>query len=291
MKMSPQQLAQEVETLFSFPDVAIRLNELIDQPDTSIQELVDVVQLDAGIAATVLRLANSAWYGLPTRVDTISRAITLIGQKALRDLVLSTSVITTFKGISAEFVDMHDFWDNSVTCGVVTRNLAQKAGIREADRMFLAGLLHKIGRLTFYASRPVLYRQVLQEQGNGEAAIIAAEEAVFGFNFAQLGAALLRSWHVPAALDEVVEFQLTPLQAPSHLKEAAIVHVAGDIAYHMAPDIKARFQLGEYNLTFLESAWESLDLERNVLAEIMQNSLIQSFELLEIINPRSPNIV
>jgi HD-like signal output (HDOD) protein len=285
--MSPQQLAQEVENLFTLPDVAIRLNNLIDQPDTSIKDLVEVVQLDAAISATVLRLANSAWYGLPSKVDTISRAITLIGQKALRDLVMSTSVITTFKGISSEFVDMRDFWDNSVTCGVVTRNLAQKCGIRDAERMFLAGLLHKIGRLVFYASRPVLYRQVLQDKNRGEVAIIAAEESVFGFNYAQLGAALLRAWGVPTALDEVVEYQLDPLRAPGHPKEAAIVHVAGDIAYHMAPDIKARFQLGEYNLTFRESAWESLNLERSFLSEAMQNSLLQSFELLEIINPRS----
>lgn len=283
--MTPQQLAQEVETLFSLPDIAIRLNDLIDQPNTSTQDLVEVVQLDAGIAATVLRLANSAWYGLPAKVDTISRAITLIGQRALRDLVLSTSVIRTFKGISAEFVDMRDFWDNSVTCGVVTRNLAQKIGMRETERMFLAGLLHKVGRLVFYASRPVQYRQVLQDRQHGEAAIIEAERAVFGFDYAQLGAALLRSWRVPAALDEVIEYQLTPLDAPNQAKEAAIVHMAADIAFHMAPDIKARFQLGEYNLTFLESAWDTLDLERAVLAEIMQNSLIQSFELLEIINP------
>lgn len=289
--MSPQQLAQEVENLFSLPDVAIRLNDLIDQPDTSIQELVEVVQLDAGIAATVLRLANSAWYGLPSRVDTISRAITLIGQKALRDLVMSTSVITTFKGISSEFVDMRDFWDNSVTCGVVTRSLAQKCGMRDAERMFLAGLLHKVGRLVFYASRPVQYRQVLQDKNNGEAAIIAAEESVFGFNYAQLGAALLRAWRVPAALDEMVEFQLDPGHAPNHPFDACILHVAGDIAYHMAPDIKARFELGEYNLTFRESAWEALGLERSVLAETMQNSLVQSFELLEIINPRTPAIM
>jgi HD-like signal output (HDOD) protein len=286
--MSPQQLVQDVEHLFSLPDVAIRLNDLIDQPDTTTQELVEVVQLDAGIAATVLRLANSAWYGLPAMVDSISRAITLIGQKALRDLVMSTSVITTFKGISSEFVDMRDFWDNSVTCGVVTRNLAQKCGIREAERMFLVGLLHKVGRLVFYASRPVQYRQVLQDQNNGEAALVEAERAVFGFTYAELGAALLRAWHIPSALDEVVEYQLDPLQAPNHAKVAAILHVAGDIAYHMAPDIKARFELGEYNLTFRESAWDSLGLDRNVLPEVMQNSLIQSFELLEIINPRTP---
>lgn len=287
--MTPQQLVLEVEHLFSLPDVAIRINELIDQPDTSTKELVDVVQLDAGIAATVLRLANSAWYGLPSRVDTISRAITLIGMKALRDLVLSTSVITTFKGISSEFVDMMDFWDNSVTCGVVTRNLAKKCGIRESERMFLAGLLHKVGRLVFYASRPVQYRQVLMDKDMGEVAIVEAERAVFGFTYAELGGALLRAWRLPEALDEMIAFQTRPMDAPLYKREAAIVHVAADIAFHMSPDIKARFQLGEYNLTFNEEAWNSLGLEREILTELMQLSLIQSFELLEIVNPRAPS--
>lgn len=285
--MTPQQLVQDVEHLFSLPDVAIRINELIDQPDTSIKDLVEVVQLDAGISTTVLRLANSAWYGLPSKVDSISRAITLIGMKALRDLVLSTSVITTFKGISAEFVDMMDFWDNSVTCGVVSRNLALKCGVRESERMFLAGLLHKVGRLVFYASRPVQYRQVLQEKDYGEAAVIEAERAVFGFTYAELGAALMRAWRLPESLDELIAHQLRPGEAPHYPREAAIVHVAADIAFHMSPDIKSRFELGEYNLTFDEAAWQGLGLERSMLTEIMQTSLIQSFELLEIVNPRA----
>ena len=284
--MTPQQLVQEVDHLFSLPDVAVRLNELIDQPDTSTKQLVDVVQLDAGIAATVLRLANSAWYGLPSRVDTISRAITLIGLKALRDLVLSTSVITTFKGISSEFVDMMDFWDNSVTCGVVTRNLAQRCGVKEAERMFLAGLLHKVGRLVFYISRPVQYRQVLMDKDMGEPAVVEAEHQVFGFSHAELGGALLRHWRVPEALDEVIAYQLNPFEAPYYQKEASILHMAADMAFHMAPDIKARGELGEYNLTFDEDVWASLGQPRESIAEIMQSSLIQSFELLEIVNPR-----
>jgi HD-like signal output (HDOD) protein len=262
--MNPQQLVQEVERLFSLPDVAIRLNELIDQPDTSTKDLVEVVQLDAGIAATVLRLANSAWYGLPSRVDTISRAITLIGTKALRDLVLSTSVITTFKGISSEFVDMLDFWDNSVTCGVVTRNLAKKCGIRESERMFLAGLLHKVGRLVFYASRPVQYRQVLMDKDMGEAAIIEAEHQVFGFSYAELGGALLRAWKVPEALDEVIAHQLRP--GRSALLWEGSLHPAHGLGHRLphGPDIKARGELGEYNLTFDEEVWNSLGLEREI---------------------------
>ena len=284
--MTPQLLVQEVHHLFSLPDVAIRLNELIDQPDSTSGQLVEVVQLDAGLAATVLKLANSAWYGLPCKVDTISRAITLIGHQALRDLVLSTAVITSFKGIPEEFVNMLDFWDNSVNCGVVTRNLAQKCGIKASERMFLAGLLHKVGRLVFYASRPVQYRQVLQDREQGEAAIIEAERRVFGFTYADLGAALLRAWRVPNVLDEIVAFQLYPEQCADYPKEAAVLHVAADIAYHMAPDIKARYQLGDYNLTFDEAAWNSLGLERGTLVELMQTSLLQAFELLEIVNRR-----
>lgn len=282
--MTPQLLVQEVHHLFSLPDVAIRLNELMDQPDTSNQQLVDVVQLDAGLAATVLRLANSAWYGLPSKVDTISRAITLIGHQALRDLVLSTAVITSFKGIPEEFVNMLDFWDNSVNCGVVCRNLAKRCGVKNAERMFLAGLLHKIGRLVFYAARPVQYRQVLQDKDRGEAAIVEAERFVFGFTYAELGAALLRAWRVPEVLDEIVAFQLFPEQCQGHPREAAILHVAADIAFHMAPDIKTGYQLSDYDLTFDEAAWNSLGLERAVLVEIMQSSLLQTFELVEIVN-------
>lgn len=284
--MTPQLLVQDVKHLFSLPDVAMRLNELLDKPEVSARELVEVVQLDASLAATVLRLANSAWYGLPRKVDTISRAITLIGQQALRDLVLSTAVITNIKGIPEEFVNLLDFWDNSVNCGVVSRNLAKRCGIQASERMFLAGLLHKIGRLVFYASQPVRYRQVLRDRDMGEAAIVEAERRVFGFTHAELGAALLRAWRVPNVLDEIVAHQIEPLRCRDYQKEAAVLHVAADVAFHMSPDIKGRSSLGDYDLSFDEAAWNLLGLDRGVLVDVMQTSLVQAFELLEIVNRR-----
>jgi len=284
--MTPQLLVQEVKHLFSLPDVAMRLNELLDKPETSSRELVEVVQLDAGLAATVLKLANSAWYGLPRKVDNISHAITLIGQQALRDLVLSTAVITNIKGIPEEFVNLLDFWDNSVYCGVVSRNLALKADIRASERMFLAGLLHKVGRLVFYVSRPVQYRQVLRDRDMGEAAILEAERQVFGFTHADLGSALLRAWRVPPVLDEIVAYQIEPLRCADYPREAAVLHVAADLAFHMSPDIKGRSGPGEYDLSFDEAAWTVLGLERGILVEVMQASLVQAFELLEIVNRR-----
>lgn len=291
--MSPQTLVQEVTHLFSLPDVAIRLNELIDQPDTTTKDLEQVVHLDAGLTTTLLKLANSAWYGLPTKVDTVGRAITLIGHRELRDLVMSTSFITTFQGISEEFVNMLDFWDNSVTCGVLSRNLAQRCRMRNAEQLFLGGLLHKVGRLAFYATRPVQYRQVLMARERGEPAVIAEEKRVFGFSYAELGAALLKAWRLPQIYQTLVQYHLDPLLAPDYQKEVAMVHVAHDMAYQMNPDIKARARnkLGDYTPNFDELAWQSLGLEHEVLEEIRQESLIQAFELLEIINPRATTIL
>lgn len=288
--MTPQQLVLEVEHLFSLPDVAIRLNELIDHPDTSTKQLVDVVQLDAGIAATVLRLANSAWYGLPSRVDTISRAITLIGMKALRDLVLSTSVITTFKGISSEFVDMMDFWDNSVTCGVVARMLAERCGIREVERLFVAGLLHGIGRLIFFSRQGDKYREVLKMRDQGEAALVAEERRVFGFTYADLGGALAAAWKLPEFFQEVISNQLEPGKAANFPKEAAILHVARDIARDLAPNIQKRQPPGPYRPEHDLAAREMLGIGDDELENLRIDALAQSFDVIEIINPGSSTI-
>lgn len=281
--MNPQQLVQDIEHLFSLPDVAIRINELIDRPDTTTKELVEAVQLDAGIATTVLRLANSAWYGLPSRVDTISRAITLIGMKALQDLVRHCDHhlqghLLRVRGHDGLLGQQRDLRRGHPQPGQEMRRARSSA---------CRGPAAQGGAPAFDASRPLQYRQVLQEKDSGEAAIIEAELAAFGFTYAELGAALMRAWRLPEALDELIAYQLHAADAPGYPRETAILHVAGDIAFHMSPDISGRFQLGEYNLTFDEAVWILLGLERGELTEIMQTSLIQSFELLEIVNPRA----
>jgi len=283
--MQPQQLVQDVEHLFSLPDVAIRIDRLIDAPGSTARQLSEAVQLDAGLSATILRLANSAWYGLPSRVDTISRAITLIGSKALRDLVLSTSVIKAFRGIPEEFVSMLDFWDNSVHCGVLARAIAHKRGIRDNEHLFLAGLMHKIGRLVFYASRPMQYRQVLRVKDQGEAALVAAEREVFGFTYAELGGALLKAWGLPTNLQYAISMQLDASHYPHRPNEAAILTVAADMATHMSPDIHDRNRASAYTPGYDAAVLEMVGLDNQELIEIMQSSLVQTIELIEIINP------
>jgi HD-like signal output (HDOD) protein len=284
--VNPPELIAEVQHLFSLPDVALRLNELVGDPDTSNKQIVDVLQLDPGLAATVLRLANSAWYGLPSKVDTLTRAVTLIGHGALRDLVLAAAFIKRFQGIPGEFVNMKTYWDNSVACGVVARNLARRCRLHESEQMFLAGLLHKIGRLVFFEARPDLYREVLaRAEGSSEAAVVASERNVFGFCYAELGGELLKAWHLPPLLRNVVANQLQSEKFTDYPRERAILQVASNMAHFLSPDIKLGPGELRYTPEFPDVVWMDLGLSPEELAEVADISMIQTYELIEIVNP------
>lgn len=288
--MTPQALVQDAGALFSLPEAALRVNELIHSPDYSVQRLAEVIELDPGLTLRVLRLANSPLFGHVSRIDKVSRAIVLIGEKALRDLVLATSVTNVFKGIPAEFVDMSTFWDNSATCGVVARLLAGECRIREGERLFVAGLLHGIGRLVFYSRQPDRYRAVLKVRADGEQAVLAEEVRVFGFTFADLGAALLASWKLPEFFQVVVANQLAPSKAETFRKETAILHVARDMAASLAPSLKARQPAQAWQAGFDPDAGDMLGLDRDKLESVRMDALGQAFDIIDIINPGASTI-
>lgn len=288
--MTPQTLAQEAGALFSLPDAALRVNELIRDADHTATQLAEVVELDAALTARVLRLANSPLFGHMGRIEKVSNAIVMIGEKALRDLVTATSVTHAFKGIPEEFVDMSTFWDNSATCGVVARLLADRCGVREGERLFVAGLLHGIGRLVFYSCRPNAYREVLAARDEGEAALLSAERRVFGFDYAELGAALAEIWKLPEFFHEVLACQLEPSKAASFPREATIVHVARDMAASLAPSLKTRQAPEAWRAAYVPEAEELLGLNREDLENVRIDALAQAFDVIEIVKPGATNI-
>ena len=284
---TPKGLAQEVSSLFVLPDLVMRALAVIDSPTGTAQELVEVVELDAGLAAMVLRLANSALYGQRGKVESLTRAVALIGTRAVRDLVVATSAVKSFKDIPAEFVDMDTFWDNSITCGVLAQLLAQRARVPEGEGLFLAGMLHAVGRLVFYAKRPQQYRQVLEQmQGDNEAALTATEQAVFGFTYAEAGAALLEAWNLPTRLQVVVACHLNPDQAPGYLREVAVVHLAYQLAANLAPCLKTKTEPQAFTPDEAATAsMAELGLTPAAVTEISLEALAASLEVIEIMHP------
>lgn len=286
--MTPHALAGEVTALFSLPDLVIRACAVMDAPAATAQDLVEIIEFDANLVATVLRLANSALYGGRGRVETLSRAVTLIGHNALRDLVLATAAVNSFRDIPAEFVDMNSFWENSTTSAVLASLLADRVRLKDGETLFLAGLLHDVGRLVFYVRRPTEYREVLRRTQADGKALNDAERAVFGFNHAELGAALLESWQLPEKLHVTVRHQLDPASAPGFDQEVAVVHLAGDMAANLAPCLKTDHEAEPYlpDGHALRSM-QLLGLTPAALTEIRLEAMAASLEVLEIIHPNT----
>lgn len=259
---------------------------MVNSPDSDSATIAEVIELDAALAASVLKIANSAFYGMPSKIDTIAKAVTRIGHKALRDLVMSVAVIRHFRGIPSEFVNMGDFWDNSVLCGISARVLARHTRTPEPERLFLAGLLHKIGRLVFYSTQPERYRQVLLQGPRSDHAIAAAEHAVFGFNYAELGAALLKAWKLPEALELSVASQLGAVPLDACPRESAILQVASQMAFALSPDIHTGSLTSGQPRNLGAAQAKVLGLDDQDLVDLGDEAFEQALELVRIVNPR-----
>ena len=282
--MTPEALVKNTQTLFSLPDVAFRVNELVDQPDTRPGELAEVILCDPALAARLLRLVNSAYYGLSYQVETVSQAIQLIGQRELRDLVMATAAVNLFKGLPPEQVNMEQFWFHSIACGIAARELARRCRLPEGERLFLAGLLHGVGRLIFYSQCADQYRRVLQQVEGEELAVAAVEQQVFGFTYADLSAELLRGWRFPDRLWMAVAHHLEPANAPSYWLEAAIIHAACDVASSLQPGGGVEL-LGAHSSGLMASLARMLELDPESLASLPAEINTQVIEVFEIIQP------
>lgn len=286
--LTPQALAAEVESLFALPDVVLRLNKLLNTPEVNTHEISAVVELDPGMSSGVLRLANSPIFGQHGKVGSVSRAIDMIGQKALRSLVLATSVTKVFTNIPSEFVDMASYWDNSIANGVSAQLLGRMLRQQDSESLFLTGLLHAVGRLVFYMRRPEEYRMVLAQNPENDQQLTTAEQQAFGFTYAELGAALLRNWSLPASICTAVQYQLNPQAAPhEHAREVAIAHIANDIAASLSPCLKQRDDSIAWTPAYDPSALAALGITHEDLEAVRLAALTQTFEIIVIINPNS----
>jgi HD-like signal output (HDOD) protein len=284
--MTPADLIEETQHLFSLPDVAVRVNQLIDEPSTRPADLAEVILYDAGLSARLLRLVNSAYYARPRPIETVTQAISLIGFRPLRELILATFAVEMFHGLPPEKVNMERFWFHGVATGIAARELAKRRGVREGERLFLAGLLHSIGKLVLFSQRGDDYAEVLRLVDDHRLSVVEAEERVFGFNYADLGAELLRTWRFPESIWKAVAYQLDPEAAPDFRLEAVIVQGAehvGSIVQSTAID--GGEALATSASEYLAALAERLALPPDALSEMPGDISLQVVEVFEILVP------
>ncbi|MFN2267345.1 MAG: HDOD domain-containing protein, partial [Desulfonatronovibrio sp.] len=176
--------------LISVPRIFFLIREAIKDPRTSAKHIADIISKDQALAAKLLRLVNSAFYGFPSKIDTISRAVTIIGTRQLSSLALGLSTLSRFKNISPEVMDMESFWKHSISCAIGAKTLAGYRKLPNTESFFICGLLHDLGKLIMLNYYPREYLNSLLWANKNKFSLTRAEKDFFVHDHATLGAKL-----------------------------------------------------------------------------------------------------
>ncbi len=227
--MTPKELVSGNIDLVSLPDICVRVQAMTEDPDCTSADIGKVISQDIALTASLLKLVNSAYYGFPAKIDTVSRAVSIVGTRELRDISLTMAAVEVFSSIPNSLIDMASFWKHSVFCGLLAQALSEHCNVLHKERLFIAGLLHDIGKLLIYCRLPEKACEILKgiESGSGNACL--EEQRVLGFDHAQVGAELLVLWQLPESLQETIACHHSPELAEDAKLEAAIIHIANGV--------------------------------------------------------------
>ncbi len=286
--MQPEDLIKGSIRLISLPEIFIKINEMVEDPATSAADVGNYICQDPALTARLLKIANSPLYGFPSRIDTISRAITIIGLRGIRDLVLASSTVEVFSRLSSDFIDMHKYWQHSLYCAVYSRTLAAKCNALHVEPFFIAGLLHDIGQLIILHKLPEMARETHFRAKDSGTALSRIEQEVIGFDHIQVGVELLRFWRLPSVILDAVGFHQDPGQAEEVSLGAAIVHIADCFAsysYPLIPHERGKAAIEDevaLHPAALEITGLSIEIDEEIREEVsVQFSAMQSVLLTQ----------
>ncbi|MEX0775983.1 MAG: HDOD domain-containing protein [Phycisphaeraceae bacterium] len=219
----------EISSIATLPEITLQIIRLVEDPNSSAQDLNKVISHDPALGARILKVVNSAFYGLPGQIGSINRAIVLLGLNAVKNIAIAASLAKLFRGgqICAGF-SARELWAHSIAVASATRLLAKHVNLNLPDEAFLAGLIHDIGIMVeVQARRPKFIEAMEKLDATPGLTFRAAEHATLGANHEQFGAGLCKAWKFPASFAYVTGHHHNPMElAAGHRTLACLVHVA-----------------------------------------------------------------
>ena len=216
----------KVEAFPSLPGATTKLVSLIDDPNAAVAEIEEILRMDPGLTANVLKLSNSAYFGFPSKIGSVHKAIILLGAKRLMQLVMTSCVNSVMnKSIPGYDLPPGEMWRHSIAVSVAAEGLIEELNVPEADEIFTAALLHDVGKLVlgeFVKDDIVKIEKIVSKDVSFE----VAEQAVLGIDHAEIGAKILESWGLPEEIVSAVRWHHDPDAADTTSTLIDIVHVA-----------------------------------------------------------------
>ncbi|MFW5838128.1 MAG: HDOD domain-containing protein [Desulfovibrionaceae bacterium] len=195
--LGPLETIHERIRLPPLPSVLLRLQEIMSDPGADADEFARALSLDPRLSASVISLVNSPFYGLPFKVESLSRAVAVLGLRRVSALALGARILSMFEDGPSPGIPLRAFWIHSAATALMAHHLALWTGRTEPDRYSLAGQLHDLGRLPLYSSRPKLAKAALSLHRHWGAPLDAAERQLFDLDHAMLGGLYMKRWGLP----------------------------------------------------------------------------------------------
>lgn len=263
-RYAPPELVGNFTKLSSLPEVYLKVRDAVESADATVEDVANLIMSDPAMTARVLKVVNSPLYGQSRRVETVSRAINVLGMQQIHDIALASSVTSTFSGMPVGLMDVRRFWTGSLACALAARALGKRAGLVDSERLFVVGLLSRIGHMVMYDRIPQLAAVALSHAERTQQALHLVERQLIGCDYAAVGAELLNIWQLPASIVGMIQDHVEPQSAESSAIGSAIVHLASLVADAFASPQAARLDVHTLN-SYL---WEATGLTGEALLEV-----------------------
>ena len=279
--METKKILAAIKAFPGMPGTALKLLALIDDPAMRVSQIERILRHDPGLTANVLRLANSAYFGIPSKVGSIRQAVILLGLKRLIQMVIAACVSAIMdKPVPGYDLSAGELWRHSIAVSVAAEGLVKELQIEAAEEIFTAALLHDVGKLVLGEFVKDDFKQIQTAVSQG-ISFEMAETIVLGINHAEVGARILTNWALPLEIVNAIQFHHAPQDAPNTSTMLDIVHVANLMSLMIGIGI------GREGLQHQPSAevTERLGLESYHLERVASQTMQWVNELAEVFGP------
>ncbi len=280
------QVIENIDNLPSLPAIVSRLIKVVNSPDSSADDAAKLIERDPALTSKMIRLANSAFYGIPRSISSVASAVVILGFNTIRSLALSASVIKMFSSVRSTVIDKDRFWKHSITCAIAAKTIVRhfmNIRMMDPESAFCAGILHDIGKLIFSEYVNEGYQEACQYAATNKIPLLEAEKLILGIDHAEIGRIIADKWALPLDLEYSLVYHHKPQDADKLSELVTTVHLADVMAHRLGC---GQWEDERYNDEWLKArtVLQIQDGDYKKISESLAENAEKSIEFFTIIN-------